>query len=354
MPKKILVIIILFFFSSVLKAEELKFKKIVNLDEPWGSSFINENELIITEKKGKIKIININSSEIFEVIHNLNFKVHGQGGLLDIIYKNNSLWISYTEDRGDWKTSTSISKADFNKKNLSFKNIFQANPPIDSGYHFGSRLVIKDNYLYGSAGERGEGMIAQDPSKHPGSIIRIHLDGTIPKDNPKFIDKEKWLPEIFQIGVRNPQGLTLSPYDGKIYASNHGAKGGDWFGEIKKGENYGWKILGWGGTNYSGTKIGPKWKPGFTKAIQYWVPSIAASAITIYKGNEFKEWEGLALITSLKDMSLRTLDFSNLKDVKENVIFKKKIGRIRDIQVHPMTGKIYFLTQDALWLMEKN
>ena len=85
MPKKILVIIIFFFFSSVLKAEELKFKKIVNLDKPWGSSFINENELIITEKKGKIKIININSSEIFEVIHNLNFKVHGQGGLLDII-----------------------------------------------------------------------------------------------------------------------------------------------------------------------------------------------------------------------------------------------------------------------------
>ena len=67
-------------------------------------------------------------------------------------------------------------------------------------------------------------MIAQDPSKHPGSIIRIYLDGSIPKDNPKFINKKKWLPEIYQIGVRNPQGLTLSPYDGKIYASNHGLK----------------------------------------------------------------------------------------------------------------------------------
>ena len=353
MPKNILAITIILFFSSILHADELKFKKIVNLSKPWGSSFINENELIITEKKGKIKIININSGEIFEVIHNLNFRDHGQGGLLDIIYKENSLWISYSEDRGDWKTSTSIAKADFSRKSLSFKNIFQANPPIDSGYHFGSRIVIKDNYLYASAGERGEGMIAQDPSKHPGSIIRIYLDGNIPKDNPKFINKKNWLPEIYQIGVRNPQGLTLSPYDGKIYASNHGAKGGDWFGEIKKGENYGWKILGWGGTNYSGTKIGPKWKPGFTKAIQYWVPSIAASAITIYKGNEFKEWEGLALITSLKDMSLRTLDFSNLNNVQENIIFKKKIGRIRDIQVHPITGKIYFLTQDALWLMEK-
>tara|TARA_Y100001970_G_scaffold291128_1_gene427173 strand:+ start:273 stop:1337 length:1065 start_codon:yes stop_codon:yes gene_type:complete len=353
MLKNILIIILCFFFSSILKAENFKLKKIINLDKPWGSSFINENEIIFTEKKGKIKIININSGNIIELSHNLNFKVDGQGGLLDIIYKGNSLWISYTEDRGSWKTSTSIAKADFNRKDLYFKNIFQANPPIESGYHFGSRLVIKDNYLYASLGERGKGMIAQDPTKHPGSIIRIHLNGDIPKDNPKFINKKNWLPEIFQIGVRNPQGLTLSPYDKKIYASNHGAKGGDWFGEIKKGENYGWKILGWGGTNYSGTKIGPKWKLGFTKAIKYWVPSIAASAITIYKGDEFKEWEGLALITSLKDMSLRSIDFSNLDEIKENVIFKKKIGRIRDIQVHPSTGKIYFLTQNALWVMEK-
>ncbi len=38
------------------------------------------------------------------------------------------------------------------------------------------------------------------------------------------------------------------------------------------------------------SKIGPKWLPGFTKAIQYWVPSIATSAISIYKGNEFPEF----------------------------------------------------------------
>ena len=195
-------------------------------------------------------------------------------------------------------------------------------------------------------------MIAQDPSKHPGSIIRIHLDGSYPKDNPKFLDKKDWLPEIYQIGVRNPQGLTLSSFDGKIYASNHGARGGDWFGEVKKGENYGWKILGWGGTNYSGTKIGPKWKPGYTKAIKYWVPSIATSAITIYKGNEFKNWNGDALITSLKNKSLRKLNFKNIENVKEEIIFKNKIGIIRDIQVHPKNGKIYLLGLKHLWLME--
>ena len=350
-------IILVFFFlikPSLIFAENYNLKKLVSLNSPWGSTFINNEELIITEKGGNIKIVNIVNNNLIEIDHNLNFREHGQGGLLDIIYKDNFLWISYTEKRGDWETSTSIAKAKFNKEKLIFKNIFQANPPIESRYHFGSRLAIKDNYLFASMGERGEGMIAQDPSKHPGSIIRIHLDGTIPKDNPKFEGKDDWLPEIYQIGVRNPQGLTFSEFDGNIYMSNHGAKGGDWFGQVKKGENYGWKILGWGGTNYSGSPIGPKWMPGYTKAIQYWVPSIATSAITIYNGKEFNEWKGHALITSLKDKSLRKLNFNDLSNVKEEIIFKEKIGRIRDIQVHPVSGKLYFLSENSLWLMEKN
>jgi aldose sugar dehydrogenase len=352
--KYFLLVIFFLLFTSKSHSNNYLFTKIIQLDEPWGSTFINNNEIIITEKGGKIKIVNIFLKEVSEIKHNLNFLEVGQGGLLDIIHQNNTLWISYSENRGDSKTSTSIAKAKLNKKELDFKNIFQANPPIDSGYHFGSRLAIKGDYLFASAGERGQGMIAQDPTKHPGSIIRIYVDGGIPKDNPKFKGKPNWLPEIYQIGIRNPQGLTLSPFDGKIYMSNHGAKGGDWFGEAKKAENYGWKILGWGGKNYSGIPIGPKWKPGFTKAIQYWVPSIATSAITIYKGNEFKEWKGHALITSLKDKSLRKLIFKNSSAIKEEIIFKDEIGRIRDIQVHPNNGKIYFLAGDSLWLMEKN
>lgn len=351
---KLKIIFIILLFTNISLAEDFKFNKIITLDEPWGSTFINGDQILITEKGGKIKLINIEKKEIKLIDHNLNFLEYGQGGLLDVIYRDKVVWVSYTENRGNWKTSTSIAKGLFDEEKIKFENIFQAHPPIDSGYHFGSRLAIKDNYLFASAGERGKGMIAQDASKHPGSIIRIHLDGSIPKDNPKFLNKKNWLPEIYQIGVRNPQGLTLSPFDGKIYISNHGAKGGDWFGEVKKGENYGWKILGWGGKNYSGTKIGPKWKPGFTKAIQYWVPSIATSAITIYKGKEFNEWNGHALITSLKDKSLRKLDFSDKENVKEEIIFKKKIGRIRDIQIHPLNGKLFFLSQNALWLMEKN
>ena len=355
MKRKLLYIIIVFFFLSVNSfAKNLKFTKIIDLDKPWGSSFINNNELIISEKGGKIKIVNIENSNFSEINHNLNFLEQGQGGLLDIIYKDGFVWISYTEDRGNLKTSTSIAKGKFNRKRIFFKNIFQADPPIESGYHFGSRLAIKGNYIFASLGERGQGMIAQDVTSHPGSIIRIRLDGTIPIDNPKFKEKKNWLSEVYQIGVRNPQGLTLSPFDEKIYISNHGARGGDWFGEVKKGQNYGWKILGWGGKNYSGTKIGPKWKPGFTKAIHYWVPSIATSAITIYKGKEFEEWNGHALITSLKDKSLRKLIFDDLSNVKEDIIFKDKIGRIRDIQIQPNSGKLFFLSSSGfLWKVEK-
>ena len=350
--------IILFFLSFLLSlncfANEIKISKIVELEDPWGSTFINKNELIITEKFGEFKLINIENGNFSKIKHNINILVDGQGGLLDVIYQDEYLWVSYSENRGGGKSNTSIAKGKFNRKNINFENIFQATPDINSGYHFGSRLAIKDNYIYASVGERGGGMIAQDPTNHAGSIIRINLDGSIPKDNPKFEGKDNWLPEIYQIGVRNPQGLTHSKFDNKIYASNHGAKGGDWFGEIKKGENYGWKILGWGGKNYSGIPIGPKWMPGFTKAIKYWVPSIATSAITIYDGKEFKEWNGKALITSLKDQSLRKLNFDNIDNVIEEIIFKDRIGRIRDIQIHPLNGKIYFLADNSLWIMEKN
>jgi len=354
--KKLIIIIFLLNFSN-LYSSNIKFEKIFNdLNKPWSLSFIDKENILITEKTGKLLILNLKNKSIKEIKHNLSLISLGQGGLLDVLYNNEKVYVSYSENRENWETSTSVAIGTFNKDKINFKNIFRAEPPIDSGYHFGSRIVIKDKHLYVTAGERGQGMIAQDFTKHPGSIIRINLDGSIPKDNPKFKDKDKvnWLPEIYQIGVRNPQGIALSPFDNKIYLSNHGAKGGDWFGTANFGENYGWKILGWGGTNYSGTKIGPKWKPGFTKAIKYWVPSIAVSAMTIYKGNTFKEWNGDALIASLKDQSLRKIQFKDNNFLNEEIIFKGNIGRIRDIKIQNDSGDLYMLSDNgSLWRMFK-
>ncbi len=349
-------IILLFFLTfSKLNALDFKLEKIIDgLDKPWSLSFIDEENIILTEKSGKLSTLNLTNKKLSEVSHNLAIFEDGQGGLLDVLYNDGQIYVSYSENRGNWKTSTSVAKGKFDQSEIKFKNIFRAEPPIASGYHFGSRLVIKEKHLYVTVGERGKGMIAQDPTKHPGSVVRVNLDGSIPSNNPKFTNKKNWLPEIFQIGVRNPQGMNLSPFDKKIYLTNHGAKGGDWFGTAKIGENYGWKILGWGGTNYTGTKIGPKWKPGFTKAIKYWVPSIAVSALVIYQGEEFKEWDGNALITSLKDQSLRRIQFKENKFKNEEIIFQGNIGRIRDIKIHSKTGELYLLSdRGEVWRMFK-
>ena len=352
--KKFFIFLLLFKFTNIY-ASEFKLEKVYDgLNKPWSLSFIDSSNIILTEKAGRLLTLNLKNKEIKEINHNLSLISLGQGGLLDVLFKDKQVYVTYSENRGSWKTSTSVAKGEFNKTKINFQNIFRAEPPIESGYHFGSRVVIQNDKIFITVGERGKGMIAQDPKKHPGSIIRINLDGSIPNDNPKFKNRKEWLPEIYQIGVRNPQGMALSPFDNKIYLTNHGAKGGDWFGRVNYGENYGWKILGWGGTNYSGTKIGPKWKPGYTKAIKYWVPSIAVGSMVIYKGNRFKEWNGNALITSLKDQSLRKINFKANSLISEEILFKGNIGRIRDIEIQNKTGDIYLLSDDgSLWKMYK-
>ena len=350
---EILILLSFLFFENCLA--EIKLTKIIdNLKSPWSLTILDNKRYLITEKSGNILIFNKSKNNLKKIEHNLNILEDGQGGLLDILFYNNKIFISYSENKGNKKTSTSAAVAEFNTSNLNFKNIFTALPPIESGYHFGSRLIIRDNKLYISAGERGKGDIAQDFTKHPGSIIRINLDGTIPKDNPKFNNKSNWLKEIYQIGIRNVQGMCLSPFDNNIYMTNHGARGGDWFGKLNKGGNYGWDKLYWGGTKYSGLSGGPKWLPGYDKPIKYYVPSIAISACVIYKGNEFPSWNKSALITSLKDQSLRKISFTKKKLISEEIIFKDKIGRLRDIKIDN-DGKLLILTdQGSLWSLSRN
>jgi glucose/arabinose dehydrogenase len=346
------------FYTEIYSSDKFRVHELSNnLSEPWGMTFVDEETLLVTEKTGGILRIDIDSGNKYEIEHNLDFYYYGQGGLLDILYRDGYIYISYSEDRDNGYSSTSIARGLYNKNKIDFQNIFRAEPPINSGYHFGSRIVIKDQHLYASIGERGQGMIAQDVTNHPGSIIRINLDGSIPKDNPKFINKPSWLPEVYQIGIRNPQGMYISPFDKKVYITNHGARGGDFFGEVKFAENYGWKIIGWGGINYIGTKIGngDAWKPGFTKPLWTWTPSIAVSNMNIYKGEAYSEWNGDVLVTSLKSQTLYRLDFEDGEIQKQHVIFQDRIGRIRDIETNNK-GEIFLINSGSnasLWKLNK-
>ena len=311
---KQLLFILIYIYCFYLNS--LNFEKVVNLNDGWSIFFLNENDILITEKKGTIKLFNVKSKSSQNIDHNLNITSSGQGALMDIISHDGKIFVSYSENMPNGST-TSVASGIIKNNQINFNNIFRALPVIQSNYHYGGRLVLISDNIYLTVGDRGKGMIAQDFKKHPGSIIKIKTNGGLVLDNPAFENKELWLPEIFQIGLRNPQGLEYSPTHKNIYITNHGAKGGDWFGVVKKGENYGWKVLGWGGKNYIGTKIGPKWAPGYTKPIHYWVPSIGISSLIIYRGKEFDKWNGNALITSLKDQSLRRIVFKNDQFIKE-------------------------------------
>ena len=117
-------IFLFFYLTSIVEAKEFDLKKIISLEEPWGSTFISDTELLITEKPGKIKLLNITNNNISEIDHDLKVLNYGQGGLLDIIFHNDYVWVSYSEKRENWETSTSIAKGLFNKSKINFENIF--------------------------------------------------------------------------------------------------------------------------------------------------------------------------------------------------------------------------------------
>ena len=347
-------------------AEKLKLKEVVKgLNHPWGLTFIDEENLIVTEKNGGLLKININSKKITKIKHKINsipFDGSDQGGLLDVLYDNGFLYFSYSHQFENTKTSkklysTAISRGkliDNEIKNLEL--LLLGKPKLSKNIHWGSRIVINKNLLYAGFGERGLGMIAQDPSKHPGSIIRINIDGSIPKDNPHHTNKPNWLPEIYQIGVRNPQGMAISPKNKKIYFSQHGPRGGDNIGILKKSGNYGWKVVAWGGTEYYGAKIGTEpFKKKYDLPIISWVPSIGVGQINFYSGNTFPEWDGNLIVSATKAGLLFRLVLENDKVVEQEIILNNEIGRIRDFEVGA-NGDIFLIVDDndsSLWHLSR-
>ena len=338
--------ILLYLSNQAMALKLTKFNPI--LIYPWGMTWVSSDQLLITQKKSyEIKLIDTLENTPIKIDHDIPIDGREQGGLLDIISEGNNVWITCSIKK-DYGFTTAVFKAKLeNNKLVDSQLIFEALPYITNGRHFGSRMTIKDEHLYVSIGERGKGMIAQDPTNAIGSIIRINKDGSIPDDNP-FVDKPDWLPAIYQIGVRNPQGMDLDPLSKKVYISNHGPKGGDFIGEIKKGTNYGWKRVAWGGKNYSGTKVGEgnAWEPGLLKPDHIWVPSIGVGGIKFYHGDLFPEWQNSLLIGSLKFQYLSILERDGQNFKEEKIIFKNKIGRIRDIEINDK-GEIFLIADEA-------
>ena len=322
------------------------------LEHPWGLAFLPDGRMLVTERPGRLRVVGQDGKLDPQAISGLpKITVHGQGGLMDVALhprfaENNLVYISYAA-RGEGGVGTEVARGRLTGSNLEDTQVlFRQQPKGSSGNHFGSRLVFdREGFLYITLGDRGERERAQKPDDHAGSVIRLHDDGRVPKDNP-FVGKPGWKPEKYTLGNRNMQGAALHPQTGLLWTHEHGPQGGDEINVIHAGVNYGWPVITYG-VNYGfGTKIGEgTHKPGMAQPLHYWVPSIAPSGMAFYAGDRFPRWRGDLFVGALRDQMLVRLRLDGEKVIMEERMLKNAIGRIRDVRNGP-DGLLYLLTDE--------
>ena len=179
-----------------------------------------------------------------------------------------------------------------------------------------------------------------------GKVLRINSDGSVPSDNP-FVGKAGARGEIYALGFRDPQGLTINPRTGKIWTSEHGPRGGDEINEVEKGKNYGFPVIGYG-RDYNGKPInGDKTvQPGLEQPVYFWTPDIAPAGIAFYTGKMFPSWDGSLFVSSLAGRYLIRLGMQGDRVVSEERLLADLNTRIRAVNEAP-DGSIYVLTDGA-------
>ncbi|WP_085308784.1 PQQ-dependent sugar dehydrogenase [Planktotalea arctica] len=313
-------------------------------DEPWALGFTPDG-ILVTEREGRL--IYLSGGARRAVLGLPVIAANGQGGLLDLLIprdfaRSKTLFMTYAKPQGRGE-GTAVMRAVFDPASASLsalETIFEISKGSSGGFHFGSRIVeARDGTLFVSVGDRGNDASAQNLSMHNGSILRITKDGAAPADNP-FTNTANARNEIWSYGHRNPQGMTLD-LDGRLWAHEHGARGGDEVNRITKGANYGWPVISYG-TQYSGRKIGEGTaKDGLEQPVHYWDPSIAPSGYMIYSGKLWPQWRGHHFVGSLKFDYIARLSGSPLSEVAQ--IKSVETERIRDIREAP-DGSIWFLS----------
>lgn len=331
---------------------EIKIETIADsLRAPWRVTVLPDNGYLVTERPGYL--LHIADGGARTEITGLpdDIYVEGQAGLFDIILSPNfagtgTVYLSYAQGTRKANRTTVLRARLVDTELVDGKVIFQATPTKDTSSHFGARMVfLPDGTLVISLGEGfAYREAAQDKASHLGKIVRINPDGSIPADNP-FVDDNDVRPEIYSLGHRNPQGLHFDSVSGTLWSHEHGPKGGDELNIIMGGKNYGWPIAT-SGVDYNGAKITPfKSYQGMEDFVKDWVPSIAPSGLTIYRGELFANWDGDALVGGLKSRDLRRVDLEDGEFVREYILLEDLDARIRDVRTAP-DGSILILTDN--------
>lgn len=322
------------------------------LEHPWGLAFLPDGRMLVTERPGRLRLVAADGTLSAPLSGVPEVWARGQGGLLDVALDpgfagNGLVYLSYAEP-GEGGAGTAVARGKLVGEALEgVKVILRQSPKLEAGQHFGSRLVFdRDGLLYVTTGDRGNWDHPQALDKGQGKIFRIQADGGIPADNP-FVDREGADPAIWSYGHRNVQGAALHPGTGKLWQTEHGARGGDELNIPEPGKNYGWPVITLG-VNYSGAPIGSgkKEMPGMEQPIHQWTPSIAPSGLAFYTHERFPAWQGNLFVGALAFQRVVRLELEGDKVVAEEPLLVDLGERIRDVRQGP-DGYLYLLTDDA-------
>ncbi|WP_171099029.1 PQQ-dependent sugar dehydrogenase [Ruegeria sp. HKCCD7255] len=320
-------------------------KQIGGLDTPWAIGILPDGDFLVTERDGELLYVKDGQAKAVRGVPKV--AARGQGGLLDVTIprdfaQSREVFLTFSKPQsGGAGTALAVARLTESGARLTnLRVIFEATPGGSGGRHFGSRVVeAPDGSLFVTIGDRGDRPSAQDLLTHMGSVIRINRDGSVPTDNP-FIGESSVRPEIWSYGHRNPQGAGLDGR-GRLWVSEHGARGGDEVNLVEPGANYGWPVISYG-VHYSGQKIGEGTsKSGMQQPKHYWDPSIAPSGLLVYSGKLWPEWKDNLFVGSLKFDYIARLDGSPVREVEQ--IKGPETARVRDIVEAP-DGSIWFLS----------
>jgi glucose/arabinose dehydrogenase len=351
---KMLLFVLAGALASAASAQAFRAETVAGkLENPWAVAFLPDGRFLVTERPGRLRVIEPDGKAGEPVAGLPEMQAGGQGGLLDVVTdrafaSSRMLYLCFTEP-GPGGAGTALASARLSadmKRLENVKVIFSQKPKVGGGNHFGCRIVEgRDGTLFLTLGDRYSQMAnAQTLDNHHGKVVRINKDGTVPKDNP-FISRSGALPEIWSYGHRNMQGAALSP-DGVLWTHEHGPQGGDEINLPKAGANHGWPVITYG-ENYGGGKIGggQTARPGMEQPLHYWVPSIAPSGMAFLTSDRYGPgMKGSLLVGSLKFQYLNRIELAGGKVTRENKI---DIGeRVRDVRQGP-DGLLYVLTDSS-------
>ena len=322
------------------------------LEHPWALAFLPDNRMLVTERPGRLRVVD-RDGRISQPVGGVpRVAAAGQGGLLDVILdrdfaRNRTIYLCFADPvSGGSRTTLSRARLNENATQLSeVRPLFLQDGPLSRGQHFGCRIVqMPDGNLMLTTGDhyyaRNE---AQNLGNHIGKIVRIRPDGSVPPDNP-FAGGGGAKPEIWSYGHRNSQGAALHPTTGKLWMSEHGPAGGDEINIAEAGKNYGWPVIGYG-KDYSGATIHESThKEGMEQPVAHWTPVIAASGLAFYTGDLIPGWKGSLLAGGLRCNCVVRLQLDGDKVVRQERI---AIGeRVRDVRV-AADGAVWVATDSS-------